>query len=97
MVSAICTDGAPVMLGRNSNFGALVKADASHITVTHCLLHRHALATKTFPPKLNKVLKTVVECVHCLRNSAMKHSIFKKLCNEMDSDFKVLPYYSNIR
>ena len=34
------------MLGRKSAFGALVKADAPHITVTHCALHRHALATK---------------------------------------------------
>lgn len=37
MVSAVCTDGAPVMLGRK---GALVKAEAPH-TVMHCVLHRH--------------------------------------------------------
>ena len=55
MVCAICSDGAPAMFGRKSGFDALVKADAPHIIVTHCLLHRHALATKTFPPKLAKV------------------------------------------
>ena len=64
MVSAVCSDGAPVMLGRKSGFGALVKADAPHIIVTHCILHRHALATKTLPPKLAEVLKIVVECVN---------------------------------
>nr|DBA32953.1 TPA: hypothetical protein GDO54_000696 [Pyxicephalus adspersus] len=52
MVSAVCSDGAPAMLGRKSGFGALVNADAPHIIVTHCILHRHALATKTLPPKL---------------------------------------------
>ena len=43
------------MLGQKSAFGVLVKAVASHITVTHCLLRRHALATETFPPKLAEV------------------------------------------
>ena len=46
IVYAICLDGARVILKRNSGFGTLLKADAPHITVTHCLLHRHALATK---------------------------------------------------
>ena len=70
MVSAICSDGAPAMLGRNSGFGALLKADASHIKVTHCVLHRHTLATETLPPILAEVLKIVVESVNYVRNSA---------------------------
>ena len=84
------------MLGQNSGFGTLLKTDAPHITVTHCLLHRHALATKTFTPKLAEVLKIGVEYVNYVRNNAMKHRIFKELCNEMSSEFEVLLYYSNI-
>ena len=45
MVSAICSNGAPAMLGGHSGFGALVKSNAPHIIVTHCVLHRHALGT----------------------------------------------------
>lgn len=97
MVSAVCSDGAPAMLGRKSGFGALVKADAPHIVVTHCILHRHALATKTMPPKLAEVLKIVVECVNYVRNSALRHRIFKELCKEMGSEFEVLLYHSNVR
>uniref|UniRef100_A0AAQ4RQI6 DUF4371 domain-containing protein n=1 Tax=Gasterosteus aculeatus aculeatus TaxID=481459 RepID=A0AAQ4RQI6_GASAC len=97
MVSAVCSDGAPVMLGRKSGFGALVKADAPHIIVTHCILHRHALATKTLPPKLAEVLKIVVECVNYVRNSALRHRIFSELCKEMGSEFEVLLYHSNVR
>ncbi|XP_039903019.1 protein ZBED8-like [Simochromis diagramma] len=97
MVSAVCTEGAPVMLGRNSGFGALVKADAPHIIVTHCILHRHALATKTLPPKMAEVLKTVVECVNYVRNSALRHRIFSELCKEMGSEFEVLLYHSSVR
>ncbi|XP_040294297.1 protein ZBED8-like [Bufo bufo] len=97
MVSAVCSDGAPAMLGRKSGFGALVKADAPHIIVTHCILHRHALATKTLPPKLAEVLKIVVECVNYVRNSALRHRIFRELCKEMGSEFEVLLYHSNVR
>ncbi|XP_067122548.1 protein FAM200C-like [Centruroides vittatus] len=97
MVSAVCSEGAPAMLRRKSGFGALVKADASHIVVTHCILHRHALATKTMPPKLAEVLKIVVECVNYVRNSALRHRIFKELCKEMGSEFEVLLYHSNVR
>ena len=97
MVSAVCSDGAPVMLGRKSGFGALVKADAPHIIVTHCILHRHALATKTLPPKLAEVLKIVVECVNYVRTSALRHRIFSELCKEMGSEFEVLLYHSNVR
>ena len=97
MVCAICSEGAPAMLGQKSGFGALVKVDAPHITVTHCLLHRHALATKAFPPKLAEVSTIVIECVNYVRNSALKHRIFKELCNEMGSAFEALLYYSNVR
>lgn len=97
MISAVCTAGAPVMLGRKSGFGALVKADAPHIIVTHCILHRHALATKTLSPKMTEVLKTVVECVNYVRNSALRHRIFSELCKEMGSEFEVLLYHSNVR
>ena len=77
------------MLKPNFGFGTLLKTNAPHITVTHCLLHRHALATKTFTPKLEEVLKIVVEYVNCVRNNAMKQRIFKELCNEISSVFEV--------
>ncbi|KAF2352838.1 protein of unknown function DUF4371 [Trinorchestia longiramus] len=96
MVSAVCSDGAPVMLGRKPGFGAVVKADAPHI-VTYCILYRHALATKTLPPKLAEVLKIVVECVNYVQTSALRQRIFSKLCKEMGSEFEVLLYHSNIR
>ena len=90
----ICLDRARVMWERSSGYGTLLKADAPHIIVTHCLLHKHALATKTFTPKLAEVLKIVVKYVNYVRNNAMKHRIIKELCNEMSSEFEVLLYYS---
>ncbi|KAF2349875.1 hypothetical protein FHG87_019367 [Trinorchestia longiramus] len=97
MVSAVCSDGAPVMLERKFGFCALVKADAPHIIVTHRILHRHALKTKTLPPKLAEVLKIVEECVNYVRTSALRHRIFSELCKEIGSEFEVCLYHSNIR
>ncbi|KAF2348764.1 hypothetical protein FHG87_020478 [Trinorchestia longiramus] len=97
MVSEVCSDRAPVMLGRKSGFSAVVKADAPHVIFTHCTLHRHALATKTLPSKMAELLKIVVESVNCIRTSALRHHIFSELYEEMGSEFEVLLYHSNIR
>ncbi|KAF2353302.1 hypothetical protein FHG87_015941 [Trinorchestia longiramus] len=96
MVSAVCSDSVPVTLGKKSCFSAVVKANAPHIIVTHCILHRHALATKTLPPKLVEVLK-IVDYVNYMQISALRHRIFSELCKEMGSEFEVLLYHSNIR
>ena len=85
------------MLGRNSGFALLLKANTPHIALMHCLLHRHSLAIKTLPLKLAKELKIVVECVNYVPNSVMKRRIFKEQCNEMGFEFEVLLYYFNFR
>ncbi|KAF2345440.1 hypothetical protein FHG87_023804 [Trinorchestia longiramus] len=96
MVSAVCSDRVPVTLGRKSGFGAVGKADAPHIIGTHCILHMHALATKTLPPKLAEVLK-IVDCVNYMQSRALRYRIFSELCKEMGFEFEVLLYHSNIR
>jgi len=46
-IGSLCTGGTPAVLGKASGFATLVKKEAPHIIVTHCFLHRHALASKT--------------------------------------------------
>ena len=41
-IGSICMDGAPAILGNKSGSAALVKKEAPNVTVTHCMLHRHA-------------------------------------------------------
>ena len=60
-LGSICTDGTPAMLGNKSGFAALVKNDVPNVTVTHCMLHRHALAAKTLPLTLKEVLSDCVK------------------------------------
>ena len=63
-VKAVCTDGEPSMLERNSGFQALVKEVSPDVFDKHCMIHREALAAKTLPDPLNNVLKDVVKVVN---------------------------------
>ncbi|XP_042901087.1 protein FAM200C-like [Parasteatoda tepidariorum] len=71
------TDGAPVMLGNKSGFALLVKKKSPNVLVTHCLLHKHALATKTLPTSLKEALSKVIKTVHFIRRRALNHRLFK--------------------
>ena len=84
MVSAVCTDGAPSMIGYKSGLRGLIKGVAPHIGFTHCMLHKHALVSKMLPSSLADVLKIGVETVNFVRGRALNHCIFMQLCEEMD-------------
>ena len=78
------------MLGKTSGFASLVKKEVPHIIVTHCFLHRHALASKALSSTLKETLFTFVKVVNFVRARASNHctSIFKKLCQEMVRNVK---------
>ena len=97
MVSAVCTDGGPAMMGCNFGLRGLIKGDASHIAITHCMLYRHALVSKTLPSSLADVLKIVVETANYGKGRPLNDRIFMQLCEQMDSEFKVLLYHSEVR
>ena len=97
MVSAVCTDWSPAMIGCKSGLRGLIKSVSPHIAFTHCMLHKHALVSKMLPSSLADVLKIVVETVNFVRSRALNHCIFMQLCREMDSKFKVLLYHTKVR
>jgi hypothetical protein len=76
VIGSICTDGAPAMLGSKSGFAALLKKEIPQVLVTHCFLHRHALAAKTLPLKLKQVMDTSVAIVKEIKNSSKNTRIF---------------------
>ena len=96
-IGSICTDGAPAMLGNKSVFAALVKKEAPNVTATHCMLHRHALAAKSLPLTLKKILSNCVKMVNFIRSQSTNHRLFKALFRELGSDHEVLLYHSEVR
>lgn len=96
-LGSICTDGAPAMLGKSSGFAALVKKEIPHVIITHCFLHRHALASRTLPTFLKEVMSTCVKIINFIRARALNHRLFKRLCQEMGSQHEVLLYYTEVR
>jgi hypothetical protein len=76
---SLCTDGAPAMLGNKSGFAHLVKKEAPNVIVTHCFLHRHALAIKTLKTSLKEVLSMVIKTVNFIISRALNHRLFKTL------------------
>ncbi|XP_013776838.1 protein ZBED8-like [Limulus polyphemus] len=97
IVSSICTDGVPAMMGVRSGFTALVKRKAPHVITTHCVLHRHALAAKTLPENLKIVFQKVVEAVNFIRARTLNHHFFKAFCDEMGSEHSILLLHTDVR
>ena len=86
----ICTNGAP-MIDDKSGFKGLVINVAPHVSFTHCLIHRFALAIKTLPSGLQEVLQDVIKIVNQTAN-ATRSRLFAAFCEEVGSDYKVLCY-----
>lgn len=94
---ALCTDGAPAMLGSRSGLATLVKQKNPNVITTHCIIHRQALASKTLPECLNDTLQMAIKVVNVIKSSALNTRLFKKLCTEMDSDHEALLFHTEVR
>ncbi len=76
-VFAVCTDGAPAMLGSKSGFVARVKAIAPWITVTHCMIHRQALTSRTLPIELQGILNNAIKIVNYVKFIPVSTRLFR--------------------
>ena len=72
----VCTDGAPAMLGSKSGFQKRVKEVAPNAKGAHCMIHRFALASKTLPDELCKILEAVVKCVNFVKAGTLHSRLF---------------------
>ena len=88
LVGGMCTDGAPSMIGYRSGFKGLVTSVAPHVSFTHCVIHRFALAMKTLSSGLQEVLQDVVKIVNHISGNATTSRLFAADCEEVGCDFK---------
>jgi hypothetical protein len=65
-VVGVCTDGAPAMLGSRWGFIKIEKDKNPSIFGSHYVKHRQALATKTLPSKIKKVLEICIQVVNTI-------------------------------
>ena len=93
----MCTDGAPAMLGSKSEFRALVQSKATDVIFTYCFIHREALASKTLPHGLQDVLNVTIKIVNFVKSRSLHIRLFRKLCEDMESEHKNLLYYTKVR
>ena len=93
----ITTDGAPIMLGSQSGFQTLVKQRAPLAIGVYCFIHREALASKALPDQLNTIFKVLVKIVNYVQSLALNTRLFRKICQDMESNFEVLPFHTPVR
>ena len=84
-LSAITTDGAPAMCGKNCGAVALLRQEENfpNFIAYHCLIHQESLCAKQI--NLTGVMSIVVDIVCFIRAKALNHRQFKNLLEELES------------
>ena len=93
---AVCTDGAPAMIGANSGLVSSVKQKNPAIQGTHCMIHKAALVSKTIPKRLHEHLSVVIKVINYVKSSALNTQLFSKLCKDLDANHTALLYNTQI-
>ena len=74
----------------------LIKDKSPEVIGIYCSMHRQALASQVIPEYLLIILKTVIKTVNYIKSSSLRNRLFKKMCEEMRSNFYNLLYYIQI-
>ncbi|CAH1954208.1 unnamed protein product [Acanthoscelides obtectus] len=85
------------MIGVRSGLAQKFKEKNPAMVSTHCLIHRQALASKTLPQKLRQTWDSAIRTVTYIKRSALNSRLFTLLCEELDSDHKVLLFHTEVR
>ncbi len=96
-VCPVSTNRAPAMLGSKSRFVARVKAIATWVTVTHCMIHRQALTSRTLPRELQVMLDNAIKRVYYVKSMPINTRLFRELCKDLDSEHQLLLFYTKVR
>jgi hypothetical protein len=88
---SVCSDGAAAMTGHIKGFLSFTQKENPSVVTTHCFLHREALIVKsTGGNRLGEVIKTVINMINYIKTRPIKCRLFEELCQEMDSEHKLL-------
>ena len=88
--------GAPAMLSARSGFVEFVRRKNPNIIATHCMIHREALASRTMPEELKQTLDSAIKILNYIKASALNTRLFRKLCQDMESEHQNLVYHTSV-
>uniref|UniRef100_A0A673CGC6 HAT C-terminal dimerisation domain-containing protein n=1 Tax=Sphaeramia orbicularis TaxID=375764 RepID=A0A673CGC6_9TELE len=95
---AVCTDGAPCMVGKNRGFVALLREHENRpILSFHCILHQEALCAQMCGEQLGEVMSLVIRVVNFIVARALNDRQFKTLLDEVGNNYPGLLLHSNVR
>lgn len=97
-VFAVITDGAPAMVGKNKGFTKMVEDKIGHpVLKLHCILHQEnlcrdlELGSQHGYDSVTKIMNFLVA------HSSLTHKQFQAFLEEVDSAYKDILFYSNVR
>ena len=79
-----------------TGFFAHVRHLNPNVFVVHCMIHKETLIFKILPTNLHSAMKQVVEVVNFIKTRPIQSRLFTQLCQEMDSKFKCLLFYTEV-
>ena len=83
-MTAITTDGAPAMKGKNNGFISLCKKDPlfPNFKAYHCFIHQEVLCIKIL--KFEHVINPVTKIINSIRSLPIQHRLFKMFLQNDD-------------
>lgn len=91
------SDGAAAMVGKIKGTVSKIKNIAPGCNSSHCILHRYALVVKKMPAELKEVLDEAVKIINYVKSRPLQSRLFKKVCEEMGSQYQSLLMHTEIR
>lgn len=96
-LTAVCTDGAPAMLGKNHGFIGQLLKNGIQVPSFHCIIHQESLCAKW----TNSVhtMNIVVKVVNRIRggHNALTHRKFKTFLQECEHQYGDLLMFTEVR
>ncbi|CDW61102.1 hypothetical protein TTRE_0000953001 [Trichuris trichiura] len=96
-ITAVATDGAPAMTGRQRGFIAHLKQIVPDIVAVHCVIHREHLAAKRLSNRLNSLLRLVINAISKIKSNPLNDRLFRQLCEESDAEYSRLLLHTKVR
>ena len=100
-LSGLSTDGAPAMVGEKNGVAVKLRNKLTALPHQfpfysfHCILHQESVCGKHL--KMNHVMFIVTKTVNFIRSRAHNHHEFVTLLEEINGEYKDIPYHTEIR